>query len=172
LGEYTDATVEIRDNEPTPVPGAVRFSGSEYTINAEEQTAQITIQRLFGFVGDISVAWRTVESSAKQGTHYKSASGVVHFADGESSKTISIDIINDPEITNPASFMVELYEPIGTVIEGSNTATVSITPISKKPESSGGSSGGSFSLWMLALLTIFIWLFSPNVKSIIFGKGK
>ncbi|MGD8594334.1 MAG: Calx-beta domain-containing protein [Gammaproteobacteria bacterium] len=164
-GEFSEAIVQINDNEPAPVPGAVRFSGEEYTVNEVDGLAKVTVQRLHGFEGDISVAYQTVPDTAEDGEHYSGVSGVLHFSDGEMSKTIDIEILSNNMADQKLDFEIELSQPMGTVIEGNPTAKVTI--VDRKPKSAnngGGDGGGSLSVWLLLVTFFFFWLLVPNIN--------
>jgi endoglucanase len=64
-----------------------------------------------------SVKWRTVNSSAKGGQDFVASSGTLTFAPTETSKTITITLLNDT-IAEDAyeGFLIELYEPVNCTI--------------------------------------------------------
>ena len=65
----------------------------------------ISVVRLYGSSGEISVEWKT--------TSYTSQSGSLTFYNGETQKSIKIDIIDDNEYNPEETFEIELFEAIG-----------------------------------------------------------
>jgi hypothetical protein len=73
-----------------------------------------------------SVNWATSPGTAAAGSDYESASGTVNFAFGETSKTISVAIIQDDEAETSETFNVTLSSPSGSGRIGTGTAVGTI----------------------------------------------
>jgi hypothetical protein len=64
--------------------GSATFSGNEGT------TATITVQRVNGSSGAVSVDYATSDGTATAGSDYRTASGTLVFAQGETTKVFSV----------------------------------------------------------------------------------
>ena len=85
-------------------PGVIGLEDSLYRVNEADGTVEITIARTEGSDGVVTVDYRTVDTSATAGEDYEEASGTVTFADGETSQTIAIAILDDNEVEGTESF--------------------------------------------------------------------
>jgi len=65
-------------------------------------------------LGRGSVAYKTVEGSAKSGDDYIAVEGILEFAEGETQKSISVAIIDDDALESDEFFSVELSEAKAT----------------------------------------------------------
>ena len=111
--ELTDITrtLIITDNDDPPV---LSFDDQTINVNEDAGPAVLTVNK----VGDTeiiaTVDYATEESNtAKEGEDYIATSGTLTFYPGESSKTISIPIINDNTYEDPDRFQVHLENPSG-----------------------------------------------------------
>ena len=107
-------------------PGEVLFAPAAYPAG-ESGTVTLTVQRVNGSAGAVSVNWATSNGTAG-GTDFTAASGVLNFANGETSKTIAVTILPDTIDEAAETFNVTLSGPGGGVTLGSPAvATVTIT---------------------------------------------
>jgi uncharacterized repeat protein (TIGR02543 family) len=120
------ATVTITDND---TPGAFKFSLSSYDVMENDATVSLTVERVNGASGAVSVNYATVDDTAMAGQDYTAASGTLNFANGETSKDISVTILNDTNYEGVVeSFNVVLSSPTGGSVLGSPaTAAVNIS---------------------------------------------
>ena len=114
-------------NATVNAPGVLAFNPDTLSVNEEAGVASLTVTRTDGSVGDISVNYSTVAGTADAGADFSIASGALNFADGETSKTLNIPIINDAAIEANETFTVILSNPAGGATLGTaSTATVTI----------------------------------------------
>ncbi len=120
----SDSTVSILDNEGA---GTVQFSSSAYSVGEAGIAVTITVNRVTGSSGAVSVQYSTSNGSAAAGLDY-TATGLttLNFANGETIKTFNVTILDDLLVEGNETFFVTLSNPIGTSITGSNPATVTI----------------------------------------------
>jgi hypothetical protein len=79
-------------------------------------TGSITVSREGATAGAVSVAYRTLDGSARDGEDYVGASGVLSWADGEGgAKTVRVAIVDDSLPEGPESFTLRLETPTGGV---------------------------------------------------------
>ncbi|WNC72790.1 Calx-beta domain-containing protein [Thalassotalea psychrophila] len=158
LGNPSTATVTIIDIDAVPPAGILQFSGESYSVNESAGSVTITVQRIDGDYGDVSVDYAVANGSGINGNDYSVTDGTLYFSNGEMSQTINIDITDDTLDENTETFSVILSNPISATLGNNQTANVSIidndVPASNDDDSNS-SSGGSFDYWlMIAMLLI------------------
>ena len=144
------ATVTIVEDDPMPPAGDFALSDAEFSIDENAASLTITINRVNGDFGDASVEVSTSGNSATAGSDFEAMNETVLFAEGETSKQITIALIDDTEYEGDETFSVRL----ANVSERSNisspaTATVTITEDDPEPEDGG-------SLHWLMLLSLLL----------------
>jgi hypothetical protein len=130
-GSWT-ATVNILDDDVAAAPGRFEFSSATYSIAENGGTLNVTVNRVGGSSGKVTVQYRTIDGAtgvaadqkAYAGSDYSSKSGTLTFAAGETSKVISIPIINDTRVEKDEFFTVELRNPAGGATLGTITKAV------------------------------------------------
>jgi hypothetical protein len=142
LGSPMSASINIIDNEPIPNIryGTLYFKVTK--VNVDETSGQITltVTRDNGTLGTVTVEYMTKEGTAKAGINYKAINGILSFADGETSKTFIIEILNDTASSGNKTFSVVLANETGGAILGASKVTeVTITDNSS---GGGGDDGG------------------------------
>lgn len=75
--------------------GTLQFSSSAYNVGEPDGSATITVTRTGGTAGATSVAYSANFGSATAGSDFTATSGSLNFADGETSKTFAVPVIND-----------------------------------------------------------------------------
>lgn len=117
----------LLDNAGTPQPGSLQFDSAGYSIDEEAGSVTVTVARSGGTAGSVTVDYATSDGSATSGADYVAASGTLTFQDGEASRTIDIDIVDDSDDDDDESFSVSLSNPGGGADLGATTlATVFI----------------------------------------------
>ena len=108
-------------------PGTLQFSAANYQVNENQGTAAITVARSGGSTGSVSVNYATSDGSAAAGSDYTPATGTLTFADGETTKSFTIPIINDTAVENPETVLLTLSNPTGgAALASPATATLTI----------------------------------------------
>lgn len=109
------------DNDPSPV---LNISGPA-TINETAGTATYTVTLTGNTSLPVSVNYATTNGTATSGTDYTSTSGTLTFAVGETSKTITVPILNDHTIESNENYTISLNTPTNATIgTGSVTTTI------------------------------------------------
>ena len=107
--------------------GLIQLDQSSSVISESAGSATITVYRSGGSSGAVSVHYETANGTATSGSDYTAVSGTLTFADGETSKVISIPIINDKLLEPNETFRVVLSSPLNDPsLPTSLTATVTI----------------------------------------------
>ena len=114
---------------PPVGPGTLQFSSATYAGN-EGSTATVTVNRLGGQTGIVSVDYATSNGSANSGLDYTTATGTLTWADNDfAPKTFTIPLSTDL-IADPAETVnLTLSNPTGTTITGTNPAVLTITDV-------------------------------------------
>lgn len=94
-------------------PGQLQFGSGSQTAKETDGSVQVDITRTGGSDGSVSVDYATNDGTGKNGVDYQQASGTVTFAVGETSKTISITILNSGKATGSSLFHVTLSNATG-----------------------------------------------------------
>ncbi|HJT30908.1 MAG TPA: Calx-beta domain-containing protein, partial [Pirellulales bacterium] len=113
--------------------GSVQHGNTTYFLQdsaVEENTGSvvITVQRLDGSQGTITVDYATSDGTARSGVDYTAASGTLTFAPGQISKTFNVAVFPDDLVPGDKTFSVSLSNATGgaTIDPISNPAVVTI----------------------------------------------
>lgn len=127
LGTPVMASVTIHDNDPVPSAGSLQFSLSEFSQTEDSATATISVTRTGGTSGAITVNYATSDGSATAGEDYNAASGTLSLANGASSATFQISLIDDSAYEGDETIDITLSSPTGGAVLGANnSATLTI----------------------------------------------
>ncbi|WP_413166086.1 Calx-beta domain-containing protein [Capilliphycus salinus ALCB114379] len=111
---------------PTPVPGKLEFSVASINVDENATNATITVNRIEGTDGIVTVDYATENNTALAGIDYTATSGTLTFADGETSKSFTIPILEDTAVEGNEFFNLNLTNATGDAILGMATSTVNI----------------------------------------------
>ncbi|BDA73778.1 hypothetical protein CAL7716_079440 [Calothrix sp. PCC 7716] len=127
LGTQSTAVFTIIDND-SAVPGTLAFSRSTYSVNEDgTSVVAVTITRAGGSDGEVSATLTPSNGTATAPTDYNSNPITVSFADGETSKTVTIPIVDDTVFESNETINLALSNPTnGATIGTQNTATLTI----------------------------------------------
>lgn len=126
-------TISVNVEEAVSAPSVVGLNASSYTVNKTDGTASFTVTRSIGTgftdVGS-TVSYATSDVTAVAGTNYTAESGLVTFAPGQTSATITVPIL-DPghnAMNGDKTFSLTLSSPSAntTLDAGGTSATVKI----------------------------------------------
>ena len=143
LGAPVTAVLTIEDDESgggTGGAGELQFASAEVTVNETDGTATITISRTNGSTGTVSVDYFANPTSvipATLGSDYILPDGTLTFADGVTSQTITLTIVDDSLLEGDEDFWVDLDSPTGGAILGTDWYTL-VTIIDDETGSGGG----------------------------------
>ena len=148
--------VALMDNEPKI--GTFALSASETTVSESAGNVTLTVTRSNGSEGTAVVRVYTVADSAIAGTDFTAIDEELTFADGETEKTLTVQILDDADDDVGNTDFFVFLEGVFADITFDITANVVVitlmdnddvipakTPVS---ESGGGSSGSAFVLFL------------------------
>ena len=133
LGTQQTAILNIVDNDA--VPGTIQFSNTTYSINENgTPVTAATLTRTNGSDGEVSATIYLSNGSATSGSDYNNSSIAVSFANGETTKTVTIPIIDDNNFEDTETLHLSLANPTNSATIGTqNSAIVSIIDNDFKP---------------------------------------
>jgi hypothetical protein len=120
---YTDGLV---------LTGNLSFAQHQVTVGESTRKVTVTVNRVDGKDGVIIAEWRTLNGTAMAGRDFVGASGRIMWNHSDdSSKTISVEILDDDTRDSDMQFMIEITpfysEFMGQFsVTGPNTSTVTI----------------------------------------------
>lgn len=106
-----DATLSIVDNDM--VPGTLGLSVKNYSIIENGKRAVITVTRVGGSGGDVSIAYTTSDGTAKARKDYTATQGRLYFASGQMTNTIYVPIIDNAIAELDKTIILTLSDPSG-----------------------------------------------------------
>ncbi len=109
-------------------PGGFAFSAQAYSVSESGGTATITVNRILGSTGAVSVNYITSNGTATAGSDYTAASGVLSWGDGDTAdQVITIAINNDAATEGNETIILTLSMPTnGTTLANPNQAVLNI----------------------------------------------
>ena len=122
-GPYSD---EAMDAPEAPGTSALSFASANITVNETAGTATLTVELDPASTGTVTVDFATSDGTAKAGVDYTAASGTLTFDASETSKTITVPILNDTDYDPTQRFEVTLSNASGATLPTSPLANVNI----------------------------------------------
>ena len=105
---------------------SIQFNITSFVVSEDSSAVVVTVNRTGVTEGEVAVNFTTVDGTAQAGSDYVSTSGTLVFAPGETSKTITVPLLNDSIVENNETFQIALTDPSNSFGLGSSTATVTI----------------------------------------------
>ena len=128
VGSPSSTTANITDNDVAPVLPTLAVGDVtvvEGNNGGPTVYATITVTRSGDTSGTSSVNWTTVAGTAAAGSDFVSASGVVTFAAGQTSKTFTVQIGSDKKAEPTETFTIVLSGVTGaTIADGTGVVTI------------------------------------------------
>ena len=117
------STAVVTSSAPTSATLSIASSASA---SASSGSVALTVTRSGSTTGASTVSYSTSNGTATAGTNYTATSGTLSFAAGETSKTITVPILNSASQVSDLSFSVTLSSPSSgtTISNASGTVTV------------------------------------------------
>ena len=155
FGNPQNATLTIVDDE-TVSPGTLQFSAGSFSVSEDNASFTVSVTRLGGSDGDVTVEFATSNGSALAGSDYEAISGNLSWQDGDASaKSFVVTIINDTADESNETVNLALGNPGGGATLGvPSSAMLTITDNDPAPPRPTGkrSGGGSPALPLLLAL--------------------
>jgi Ca2+-binding RTX toxin-like protein len=118
------ATIVNDDAAPAPVLSIAATDASKVEGSTGATAFTFTVTRSSG-VGASTANWSTVHGATDAADFSGTTTGTVSFAAGETSKTITVNVVGDTTVETVEAFSVQLSSPTGATL-GTSTATATI----------------------------------------------
>ncbi|MDB5970428.1 MAG: hypothetical protein JWQ90_2878 [Hydrocarboniphaga sp.] len=127
LGSPSAATATIVDDD-VALNGSIQLSASTYQVTEDGGALQITVNRVDGSDGAVSVKYATSSGTATSNSDFTATSGTLNWAAGDAAaKTVSVPILQDSVYEGRETFGFTLSSASGGAALGSPaTATVTL----------------------------------------------
>ena len=122
LGAPATGTITIADDDPA---GAIGFKALRYDAGETAGQATVTVERVGGVGGAVSVDYETSDGSATAGADYTSRSGTLTWAAGDGAdKTFTVPVTWDGRAEGAETISLSLTNPGGGSDLGASSAAV------------------------------------------------
>ncbi len=129
LGQPSTAVLTISDNE-----SLIQFSAPTYTGSEAPNFVSININRSVSSSAGVSVNYATSDGTATAGQDYIASSGTITFGSFETSRFVSIQLLDDSIVEPTETFNITLSSPSGgAFLNPPSTAVVNITDNELRP---------------------------------------
>ena len=116
-------------------PGVIGLETNSYQVNEGDGTVEVTVLRTQGSDGVVTVDYQTFEAAATEDQDYTQVSGTLTFADGETSKTVEIAILDDSQVEGTEDFSITIDNITGgATLLAPRTALIDITDNDRIPD--------------------------------------
>jgi hypothetical protein len=100
--------------------GSIGLERRQVLVSGRAVAAVITLKRIGSTRGRARVRWNTVLGTAQSAQHFRSASAIAEFADGQEIRTLFVPIMQQPSDRSTRTFAVALERapggpPVGPV---------------------------------------------------------
>jgi hypothetical protein len=115
--------------------GYFSFDSQNYSVNENDGSALIKVNRTVSAVGTVTVDYTASDGTASSGSDYKATSGTLTFADGETTKTFAVPILDDSVVEGVETLHLTLSNPRGgaALDYRDTTATLAIMDETTEP---------------------------------------
>jgi Calx-beta domain len=122
LGAPTTGTVTIADDDPA---GLIDFESLHYDVDETDGQATVTVERLDGVGGAVSVEYATSDGSATAGSDYIATSGTLNWAAGDGAdKTFTVPVSWDGRAEGTETISLALANAGGGADLGPTAAAI------------------------------------------------
>ena len=136
----TDGNGQIVPDATTQVAvPSLQLSAATYSVAEDAGHADVFVTRMANTSGAVSVTLATADGTATSGADYTTVNTVVQFADGETTKTVAIPILDDPDEEGDETINLSLSnQSAGATLGGQTSAVLTITDNEAQPTLSIG----------------------------------
>lgn len=107
----------------TPV---VQWNAATAQVDEDAGNVVLTVQRTANAAGEVKVNFATADGSATQPGDFTTTTGQLTFADGDTSETVTVPIINNNDPDGARTFTVTLSNPLLGALGATTQITVTI----------------------------------------------
>ena len=107
-------------------PSDVQFAAPQYLVTENGTAAVVVVTRTGDLAAVATVAYTTVEGTAKAGTNYTATAGTLTFPTGSASQTVTIPIQDDGIASADTNLQIVLSNPSGVSLGSVSDALLTI----------------------------------------------
>jgi hypothetical protein len=119
IGSAATHTVAVT-NDRSPVT----FSAATYPATGDDTSATLTVTRGGNTSLSVGVEYATADGTATDGVEYAGVSGLLQFAPGQATQTITVPLTGNVSDPDGVSFTVALSDPSGGAMLGATTVAM------------------------------------------------
>ncbi|MEM1204766.1 MAG: Calx-beta domain-containing protein [Acidobacteriota bacterium] len=109
------------------VPGRLELATTSLRVEEGDGRVEITVRRVAGRSGRVSVDWSVSPGSAQAGVDFGDVGGTLVWNAGDSgTRTLTVPLVDDTEAEDEESFSVRLTNPTGGAALGASVAQVTV----------------------------------------------
>lgn len=112
VGDIGSGTPNISGIAHAPVRNVFQFSQPSFSVSESAGSGTVTVTRSNRF-GPASVDFATSDGSALATQDYTATAGTLSFADGETSKTFTVPVNDQPQLGGTKTVTLALINPLG-----------------------------------------------------------
>jgi hypothetical protein len=102
----------------------LQFSAASYAVGEAGGSAVVTVRRVGGTAGAVSVAYATSPGTATEGVDYGAANGVLTLAPGMAARTFRVPVVNDTVPEGAETVLLKLTAVTGAAALGTPSTAV------------------------------------------------
>jgi hypothetical protein len=118
IGHESSRALSVLLNGCGATTSLLSFNRFSAVTSEAANTTTLTVIRSGSLTGTVTVDYTTSGLSAVSPSDYKEMTGTLTFADGESSKTLTVEIVNDTLDESDEVFLMRLSKPTGSAVVG------------------------------------------------------
>ena len=119
-------STEVPETPVMPMETELSLAPINSTVNEPDGTVVLTVTLSPASSGTVTVDYATSDITADAGMDYTATSGTLNFMPGETSKTITVTVLNDTVYEIEERFRVTLSNPTGAALSAASLANVTI----------------------------------------------
>ena len=129
-------SAEVMETPAEPMETELSLTPVNPRVDETDGTAVLTVTLAPASSGTVTVDYATSDITADAGMDYTATSGTLTFMPGETSKPITVTLLNDTVYELIQRFHVTLSNPTGAVLSAASVANVNIASEDAKPTAS------------------------------------
>jgi len=173
IGPVSTTTITIVEDEINPATSNLQFSTPNYTANEADGKINLTLLRTGDSSGSVSVEY-SISDTTTDRDDYIIENNAISFSEGETSKTIEIELVNDNNAEETESFTLTLTNPVAIGIGEISSVNVKIEDDDGSTSSSRFASLSQLTLLLLLAIGLLIRgiRYISHTKSMLYSVSK
>lgn len=132
-GTASTATITINDDDAPVLPSLAIAAQTVIEGNGASSNVAVTVTLSAATTAAVTVNYATTDGSAIAGSDYTTTTGILTFAVGETSKTISVPVLGDNTVESTEKFNLVLSTPVNATLDSARSV-ITITDDDKQTD--------------------------------------